>query len=403
MPASAVRRIARELVVAVFALLAVDLCLTVLAPDSGTSQVRRQRVAESLGLPFDGRSRTEVVADLRGHGVDAYPGMTREWPRIEVVRQQLPDGLYPLSQSSNSTVVECNEGGEYLVYKTDEIGFNNPAALATGDAVDVAAVGEAYTVGHCVPRASSFVGILRRSFPRTVSYGMAGSGALSMLGSQREFVAPRKPKVVLWVVTPWVADTSEEMQDPILAQYLEPAFSQHLLERQPEVDRLWREISIPVQYEFDKRSLESMKRAESKRFSGIATLSHLRARLPIAAVLRRADPPPDTKPFYDILKLARSEVEAWGGQFVVVVVPIYAEIIANDVPETLRSDRIADSVRALGMTVVDGGVIFRKRADPASLYAMRSLNHPNAEGDELLGEAVVGAIAARLASPEAAP
>jgi hypothetical protein len=398
----AIKLVARELVVAGASLLLLDLAITVFAPDTPNVQLKRKRVAEKLGVPFDARSKTEVVSALREQGIDAYPGMSREWPRLELVRQQLPEGLFPLAQVANATIVECNESGRYLVYDSDEIGFNNPRGIYSSGNVDIAAVGASFTLGHCVPREDSLVGLIRRSYPRTLTVGMAGSGALSILGSLREYVAPLKPKMVLWIMHPWIADTAEEMQDSILRQYLQRGFTQGLLARRDAIDRTWREIAISIQYEFDRRNRDVVRHALANRWAGVLSLSHLRAKLPLATLLRRPDPPPDVAPFLSIIRSARAEVEGWGGTFVVMIMPMYAEIVAHQIPETLRSERLAATLRGLGMHVVDCAELFERQPDPEGLYTMRSAGHPNPTGYALMGDYVVSDLKAHYPGMQAA-
>src|SRR6185312_8721793 len=237
---SGVVRVARELIVFGFTLLAVEALIAVWSPEAATPQITRARAAHKLGLPFDLRTKTEVIQDLRSRGVDAMPGMSREWPQISAVRQQLPDGLFPLSDASNASIVECNETGKYLVFQSDEFGFNNPRGLIASGHVDVAAVGASFTLGHCQPPEVTLIGRLRKVYPRLANLGIAGSATLSMLGTFREYVQPLRPPLVLWITHPLAADASDELKDPILVRYLDPAFTQHLMERHAEVDKALR-------------------------------------------------------------------------------------------------------------------------------------------------------------------
>jgi hypothetical protein len=79
----------------------------------------------------DQRSVSQVVADLRKEGKDAYPSVfptglyehrgDRTYSRL--------GSLLPLGGISNVTTVLCNETGRYMIYPSDEYGFNNPAGL----------------------------------------------------------------------------------------------------------------------------------------------------------------------------------------------------------------------------------------------------------------------------------
>lgn len=385
---SGAMRVTCEIGALLGALLAAELIIRIVAPLPASSQQERKWDADRLGVPFDARSKSDVLAELRARGIDALPGITREWPRSPRVRQQLPEGLYPLSDASNADVVECNEGGQYLVFHSDELGFNNPPGLVLGGRVDVAVVGASFALGHCITDGNSFANLLRRSQPRLANFGMAGSGAVSMLATFREYVEPLRPPLVLWVMQAFTVDTREEMADPILSRYLDPAFSQHLLERRGEVDQAWRSVAIGVQYEADHRNALAVQAAERDRFAGIVTLSALRAHLHLNELLARRPAPVDLENFRKCLDLARRTTAGWGGRFVVVIMPLYAEAVAHEIPPPLRHDDLAALLGAMGITVIDAVPPFLAAPDPRSLYVMRRNNHPTEAGHRLLAEFV---------------
>lgn len=391
---SAVQKIALELSILGVSLIAVEALIAVWAPDIPSSQLVRKQVADKLGVPFDIRSVSDVVAQLRGQGIDALPGISREWPRLSEIRARLPDGFYPLSHASRATVVECNERGEYLLYDTDEFGFNNPPGLLASRRIDIAAIGESYTLGHCLPQQQSLVGRLRGAYPRTANFGLAGSRTLSMLGSFREYVEPLRPPVVLWVVNPHFVVDEGELQDPVLTRYLQPGFSQRLLERQSEVDRVIRSIAIPAQEEFDRTARLAIERAAQRRFTRIPFGSQLRARL--RQPLWRAFGGPDLGSFIESLGLASETTRRWGGDFVVLIVPIFAEVVARDVPPTLGHEHLARVLSSIGIPVIDAVDFFLGQRDPAALYTMRINNHPTPEGYALLADYVIGELERRF-------
>lgn len=381
-------RVARELVLFGVTLMVVETAIAIWSPDSPSPQLTRMRVAQRLGLAFDPRTKTEVTQELRNHGVDALPGISREWPQISAVRQQLPAELYPLSDAGGASIVECNETGKYLVFHSDEYGFNNPPGLVASGHVDVAAVGASFTLGHCQPPELTLIGRLRKQYPRLANFGIAGGGTLAMLGSFREYVEPLRPPLVLWIMHPRTADTGDELQDPILARYLDPGFSQHLMERHQEIDKVWRDIAIPAQYEFDRRSRVVIREANDRRFARIPFLAQLRGRIDLDAPLRRAPPPVPLATFIHSLQLVQSSTRSWGGRLVVVIMPLYAEVVAHQLPPELQHDHLASVVAGLGIPVIDAAAEFARQDDPPHLYTMRVNNHPNPEGYRVLAQFV---------------
>jgi len=400
--ASAVTRIARELLMVGMSLMVVEFLIAAVAPDNPSRQMERMWTAHRLGIPFDPRTKSMVIEQLREQGEEVLPGISRDWPLLAPIRQQLPGDLYPLSNVSRAKVVECNEGGRYVFLQTDEFGLNNPAGLLASRNVDILVVGESFAVGHCVPPDQNLVAVIRRAHPRTVNLGMAGSNSLSMLASFREYAEPLKPPLVLWIMNPNTADPWREYRDALLPHYLQPGFTQHLIDRQAAIDQAWREIAVPAQYEFDRRSLIDIHAATVTRFSRIPLLPRLRERLQLDAPLERPPDPLDLSLFLRVVRLARDTTEKWGGAFIVVIMPLYEDVVVRQLPPSQRHENIAIELRKAGIEVIDAASVFATHADPASLYTLRINNHPGVAGHALLGRYIVEQLARRSSQELAA-
>lgn len=386
----AVRRTLLELGALGITLLALELAVALWKPDESDRLLYDRRVAERLDIPFDARRLSKVVLDLRRQGIDAYPGIGRQWGLEPQVAPQLPPGLYPLSHASDALIVECNEHGRYLTYRSDDWGFNNPAGLLDSGDIDIALVGESYILGHCLPAEHSLAGRIRQRFPRTANLGMASTTTLTELGSFREYVEPLEPRIVVWAVNPHFIFDREELQNPVLRRYLEPTYSQHLIERQPEVDRLVREISIPVQAEVDQRATSAADARWKSRLADAFTFPVLREQVNQLLPTRESGHPgPDLSIFLRALQVAKDASGRWGGQFIVLLTPLYAEVVADQMHEDLRHAHLAREIRRLGIPVIDGARMFKAQPDPAGLFTMRTNNHPTAEGYALLADAVL--------------
>jgi len=87
--------------------------------------VQRQRIAAARrrGLPFDRRTKLEVVLELRRHGMRAMPSKSAR--QRYLVRAGGREVL-PLAGIAGAVTVNCNETGRFLVYASDEHGFHNP-------------------------------------------------------------------------------------------------------------------------------------------------------------------------------------------------------------------------------------------------------------------------------------
>lgn len=139
-----------------------------------------------LPRDFDRRRRLEVLDDLRAQGIDAVTNppthvfllQTRGASRISPFAI---DGreLLPLGGISRRTSVVCNENGQYLILRTDQYGFNNPADAWRMSNISIAAVGDSFTHGDCVNPADSYMGRIRAAFPATINLGRTSNGRCS--------------------------------------------------------------------------------------------------------------------------------------------------------------------------------------------------------------------------------
>jgi hypothetical protein len=393
-PENVRRRIAIELCVLGCALFAAEVLITAQTPTAWTKNpiaseiLEREHVAERYGVNFDARTVSEVVRDLRRQGVDALPGISRKWPALPQVRPHLPNSFFPLSHVSDATVVECNESGEYLIYRTDEFGFNNPHGLIASGQIDVAIVGESSALGHCLPDPYSLVGRLRSSYPRTANFSLAGGGTLSQLASFREYVERLRPPVVIWVTGNL---ESPEKDDPVLSRYLQPGFSQNLFERQGEIDSAIRRLAPELQADKDRELRSELQQATAMPFRGVVTLPQIRTRLGPAGKwgVTEEEGAQDLQLLTQALQQAKTAVDRWHGQLLVVLMPSYWELVTGDQPDYYANERMAGAVRAAGVRVVDGGALFARHDDPAALFTFRMASHPNPEGYEILAHGVL--------------
>ena len=69
---------------------------------------QREIIAKQMGVPYDTRTKIEVLDDLRDSGVEAFPNVS---PRFFIETNGLTSnkgGIYPLGSISNSTTIFPN-------------------------------------------------------------------------------------------------------------------------------------------------------------------------------------------------------------------------------------------------------------------------------------------------------
>jgi hypothetical protein len=344
-------------------------------PPDGTAVVRR-------GKPFDTRNRWEVIDDLRREGKDAFPSIgvhqflagDNLGPHIARPQAMLPviDGvrIVPLAGISGVTTALCNEGGEFATYASDEHGFRNPKGIWALPQLEIAAVGDSFAGGDCVALGSSAVSHIRERYPATLNLGVSGNGPLAELAGLQEFVAERKPRVVLWFYYGNdLGDLDLERQSPILQRYLEVPFRYDLEKKQPQIDQALRRVLV----EIDRRAVRwptSLAKVGLTRRGAPMWLSDLvmGEQHSIAGQVMRLDaldasraPPAGAgRPFgefalfKEILTKAKGLVSSWGGTLYFVYVPdLHFLARSNGREMGPNREPVLAAVREVGLPLID--------------------------------------------------
>jgi hypothetical protein len=376
---------------------------------------RRVEAAKALGIEFDSRTKTQVVDELRGRGIDAVPSV---FPKALLKEQN--DGtmkslitingveVLPLAGMANKVAVLCNDGGQFVTYRSDTHGFHNPQTLWDIASIDIVAVGDSYVHGWCVPPDDNFVAIIRKRHPATLNLGIEGNGPLTMLATIKEYAEIVKPKVVLWFYFEGndIKDLSMERNSPLLRRYLTSEFSQGLLAHQTEIDHALDEHIKTARDE--NRSLARLKEI-------IAYLDKLPSKIKNIIVLRQlrhqfglvqktaADRPrsaassPAAKRYNleiellgDILARAKESVSRWGGVLYFVYLPSYLRYAPEQT--NFWRDQVLRAANKVGLPVIDIHRTFTVQKDPLVLFPLRIQSHYNQEGHRLVAEEVLRSI-----------
>jgi hypothetical protein len=360
---------------------------------------------KAWNVEIDSRTALEAMADLRRQfGDDAVPIIT---PSNHLLWQQ-PDGamksyvnigdreVIPLGGVSNKVTLLCNENGSWIDYRSDEHGFNNPPGAWGGERLDIAALGDSFTHGYCVPSEQNFVTLIRRRYPATLNLGMAGNGPLLMLATLREYLHPLRPKTVLWCYFEGndLTDLQVERRSALLAQYLDTSFVQRDLQSQRDVDAaLMQQVSRLSKLEYTRRQAR-LNASRFIRFAEIAKLSALRTRLGLieldddeaaAADLRGHD----MVVFRQVLAQAKRETESWDGRLVFVYLPDWPHFAGYRTPASAQRDDVLAIARDLRLPIIDPTTILERGGDPLGYFPFRRTGHYNAAGHHAVAEAIL--------------
>lgn len=149
-----------------------------------------ERAAERYGLANDPRTTAEVIRDLGADGMDARPFFRL----LDAYHEVMPLGAIP-----SRAIVPCNELGQYLVYRSDRQGFNNPDAIWDAGQTDVMILGDSMSGGICHPDNRGFAERIRVQHPALVNLAVGGNGPLEMLAILKEYIPTFQTKLIFWI------------------------------------------------------------------------------------------------------------------------------------------------------------------------------------------------------------
>jgi hypothetical protein len=359
--------------------LRINLCLTIvvvagsLFAFEACLELRPKDDPVRLAIPrYDRRSIMDVVRDLRSSGMKAVPSLTG----ASAVRDN-SEGVVPLCGIATSTTVFCNESGDYVLYVSDEHGFNNPSGLP--QQAELVIVGDSYAQGQCVPQGQDLAGRLRAGGHTAVSLGCGGNGPLLELATLVEYGLALNPRLVLWLYYEGndPGDLQEEEQIAILQRYLEPDFSQRLRDRQGEVDAYWA-ARLPAWI----NRLDHEAVAPKISIKELSSLFETRALFG----LRRVDQGDIGRPLHRVLARASDAAKGSGARIVLVYLTSWERLHAPFFRD--RKAAVLRVAQELGLEVVDFAAAVSEAHDPDRFFPLRSMGHLSSEGYAFLAEVI---------------
>ncbi len=365
-------------------------------------------LTKKFGVEIDTRSAGDVIASLQKAGIDAVPLVVPIQGFIEEQKNSIKSVLkvhgqevIPLGGIAGRVTVMCNENSQWVTYKSDKHGFNNPSEAWQSGPVEVGILGDSYAHGFCVPPDRNLAALIRQRYPATLNLAMAGAGPMLELATWKEYLQPLKPKVVLWFYYEGndLIDLQGDRKNKLLMRYLEDNFSQKLIALQTEIDQAIRD-DIPRQ-----SALVSSRRETGSghgvnlvdRFVDFVALGNLRNRLSIInsttiqEVQNLADlEGPNLGLFREILTQVKTNVGAWGGKMYFIYLPDWSRYSGYELePVAKQRDSVIALVTSLGISVIDIHPVFQAESDPLSLFPFREPGHYTEKGHLLVAEEVM--------------
>jgi hypothetical protein len=382
-----------------------------------SNEVRQEAraFAKRFGVDYDTRTRLEVVTDLRSRGTHVVLTAAPDWffasDGAGGVKSTLSIGgveVQPLSGIARMLTVHCNESGPWVTFQSDEHGFRNPEGLWQFATVEIAAIGDSYAEGECVPPGREFVALIREQYPRTLNLGMRGSGPLLALAQIKEYLPALKPKIVLWFYYEGndLSNLNIEKQSTLLRRYLEDGFTQNLVNRQADIDRVLSEHAIAA--EAAELARLASERQKTNFPDPIQTLKLTALRTRLSLLRNDVVEPPDYDLLRDILAQANTTVHSWGGTLYIVYLPSWSsiatpphptEVAIPSEPDVQWRPQVLAIVNDLHLPLIDLYPAFRAERDPLAFFPFRRWSHYNEDGHRFVANVLEDALRTILPGP----
>ena len=302
--------------------------LRVFAPSPYQGKVRLKVAhAKKLGIDFDARTKSAKVWELRDEGKDAHPSY---FP-LAFLTYPFPDrNIFPLSGMSDTLSVLCNESGEFTVFQSDKLGFNNAPWGWKDSDTDVVLLGDSYIHGACVHQNETVAGHLRTLGKNALSLAMSGNTALINYASYLEYARDNTPEHVVWFYTEAndIEMLDVEFKNPTLSKYFDdPKFRQGLAKKTEIVNRAYSDLA--------DQKMEKKKTFFHKLYYFL-NLSHMRSTFYRVTGQKRVvseaivSTPTENKKQWakntdlhiEILEKIQAEIKSYGGKFLFVYLPV---------------------------------------------------------------------------------
>jgi hypothetical protein len=338
---------------------------------------------ESARSP-DKRQPAEIYEVLQKQGYTFSPFFNPH-SMMEVIDAKIVPPPYPLGSPSYkyggkySITLGCSEGDlrDFPIIRKDRYGFNNDDTVYAYNNPYML-VGGSFFMGSCFHQEDTVQAIMRRNGYPTVSTGFGGSGALAAIAILKEYGETfRPPAVFLQFYDPNDIEVlkNRELRSAFLLQYLRDGFTQHLIDRQPELDALWAKGHWNAAVNKFYNDPELKASWERK----------LDINLPLVQELLGHDIKSLTEDddllliFERILETAKRRLAAWGGRIYLVMIPNEGIYTMGTIPKYTR--RVMSIMSKLGITVIDVDQALRAAGGPLQFHAdPKGWSHLNAGG-----------------------
>jgi hypothetical protein len=196
-------------------------------------------------------------------------------------------------------------------------------------------------------------------------------------------------------------DLQEEAKSPLLMRYLESDFSQHLLDRQGEIDHLLGRFVADTSVPAGEVISEDRWSKSIDEWLQIFKLSTLRSKLRLIYGISSNEARAlsmlghgNHNLFRDALAQAKVITSGWGGTLYFVYLPSWGRYGGDSTLADIEHTRVLKVVSSLDIPIIDVQPAFQAQNDPLALFPGRRFGHYNEAGNQIVAATVLKFLAA---------
>jgi hypothetical protein len=336
---------------------------------------------------FDIRNKLEFYVDQLKEGLDITlsPSLKEVYQDYEKERKvEELNGFIPLSGISDTLTILCNENGPYVVYRSDQYGFNNSPLVYNRTNKKLLLLGDSFVQGSCVRPGEDLTSKINEEGITTINVAIGGTGPLVQLGALKEYGSTLNPEVVLSVFYENdLEDLWNEYKVSFLKQYLNSEFSQGLSSRQAEIDNFWKQLikskATHIKNTTNPKGPFSFYE-RNKRVFNLYFVRKLLGLIPYSYSVTQT-----LERYSMVLEATKREAEKLGAEFYLVYLPSY-----TDVQKGLQGNamKVLDIAKELGVPVINFYDIVQREEEPLKVFPFRLPGHYSPYGYALLAEVI---------------
>ncbi len=289
--------------------------------------------------------------------------------------------ILPLSNTTNSSLIVCNENDYYSTIKTDRFGFNNPDKEWDKNKFNFIFLGDSFTDGYCVNEKDSIPGNFRsRSFDGGIlNLGVGGNGPLLQYATLKEYFPNKNVDIVYWIYYHGndLADLNTELRNNILKKYFnEIDYKQNLINRKKELEKKLKHQNEILLKFYKKVSLDQKKPFQ---FKNLIKLTY--SRMMFGDFIENyinLNPPEE---FLEILNNTNKFLTNNNTELIFIYLPNVNNIKPNE--------KFVNKIKKLDIKVIDIGDKLKNYKDKRSLFPKSGIYHFNEFGYKIISDIII--------------